>query len=56
VKADSGGIGANEVLDIKWGDGLTGSGSDDSRDVLLEVVHKAGPCTTPWSINLAANP
>ena len=56
AKADAGGIGANETLDVKWGDGLTGSGNDDSRDVLLQVVHKGGACSTAWSINLVANP
>lgn len=56
AKGDSGGQGMNELLTVKWGDGLTGSGNDDGRDVAIEIVHKSGDCSAPWKLNLASNP
>jgi hypothetical protein len=56
-KSDGGGIGTNESFGLSWGDGLTGSGNDDSRTVVIEVKHKAGPCddTAPYTLTLTGN-
>ncbi|MBX3129373.1 MAG: hypothetical protein KF718_21825 [Polyangiaceae bacterium] len=56
AKSDAGGTGQNEALSATWGDGLTGSSSDDDRDVILEIAHKSGACTSPWTLTIAGNP
>ena len=53
-KSDAGGIGSNEQLKLDWGDGIVGSGSDDSRTVVIEIRHKGGTCEQ-WSLIAAGN-
>jgi hypothetical protein len=53
-KSDGGGIGTNEQLKLSWGDGIVGSGSDDSRFVVIEIRHKGGTCAQ-WSVTAAGD-
>ncbi len=55
ASADSGGTGQNEQLVLAWGDGLTGSGNDDSRTVVIEVAQKSGNCD-PWTLGIQGDP
>jgi hypothetical protein len=55
-KSDSGGTGANESFKLSWGDSSVASGSDDSRDVVIEVNHKSGTCSAPWTLTLTGDP
>lgn len=55
ASAAAGGVGQPEQLVATWGDGLTGSGSDDSRTLVLEVAHKAGSCES-WTLTVQGNP
>ena len=53
AKANSGGIGSDESLTLKWGEGAAANGDDDDRDVLIEIIHKAGTCdpNNKWTLN-----
>ncbi len=55
-KRDTGGTGANESFKLSWGEGSIASGGDDSRDVVIEVSHKSGTCSAPWTLTLTGDP
>ena len=55
ASSQSTGIGINELATLSWGEGLTANGIVDSRDVIVEVVHKSGACV-PWQLDVTGNP
>ena len=48
--------GGTEEIKLEWGEGIIPNGSDDSRDVSIEVVAPAGGCgSAMWSLQVEGN-
>lgn len=56
TQASANGPGTAEEIIIMWGDGITGSGNDDSRDIVLEVRFGGFSCEGEWSLTVQGNP
>jgi hypothetical protein len=56
AQASANGPGTQEETILTWGDGITGSGADDSRDVVVEVRFGGFACEGEWNLTLQGNP
>jgi hypothetical protein len=56
TQASANGPGTAEEIIIMWGDGITGSGNDDSRNIVLEVRFGGFSCEGEWSLSVQGNP
>jgi hypothetical protein len=56
AQASANGPGTTEETILTWGDGITGSGNDDSRDVVVEVRFGGFACNGEWTLTLQGNP
>jgi hypothetical protein len=56
TQASANGPGTAEEIIIMWGDGITGSGNNDSRNIVLEVRFGGFSCEGEWSLSVLGNP
>lgn len=56
TQASANGPGTAEEIIVTWGDGITGSGDDDSRDVVIEVRFGGFSCEGEWSLGVQGDP
>lgn len=56
TQASANGPGTAEEIIITWGDGITGSGDNDSRDVVIEVRFGGFSCEGEWALGVQGDP
>lgn len=56
TQASANGPGTTEEIIVTWGDGITGSGDNDSRDVVIEVRFGGFSCEGEWSLSVQGDP
>lgn len=56
--AQNGGVGGTDKVFVSWGEGSVANGSDDDRDVIIEILHKSGPCdsSAQWTLTVVGDP